>query len=131
MDNHRTRVRIVGILTLAGTPSYFLCLNWHICMAGHMQHGPYPLHEWLNDLWWAACLASVFVFSLTLHAKRRILFLIGSILLILLRVPLGSLGGASSLLELPLLVVMGTYAILFFIRPGRYQLSVRPDAPLK
>jgi hypothetical protein len=128
MSSTGNRIRMVGILTLAGTPSYVLCFLWHICMAGHMQHGPYPLYHGISDFWWAACFASVLVLSLTLRAKRRMIFLVGSLALIWLRIPLGSLGGAGALIELPCLVTMVVYAILFLVGPGRYERKGEPDA---
>ena len=129
MSSTHSRIRAVGILTLAGTPSYVLCFLWHICMAGHMQHAPYPPYHWISDFWWAACFVAVLILSLRMNAKRRELFLAGSIVLVLLRVPLGSLGGASALIELPLLVTMAVYAILFLVRPDRYERKGEPDAP--
>jgi hypothetical protein len=99
-------------------------------MAGHMQHGPYPLYQWISDFWWMACFAAVFVFSLRMNAKRRMLFLAGAISLVLSRIPLESLGGGNVILELPLLIVMVVYSFLFLIRPGRYERPGGPSAAL-
>jgi hypothetical protein len=120
MSNTRHRMRTVAILALVGTPSYVLCFLWHICMAGHMQHGPYPLYHWISDFWWMACFASVLVFSLRMNAKHRVLFLVGSILLIFSRIPFGSFGGGNVIIELPMLIAMDIYALWYLIRPGRY-----------
>ena len=121
MNNTRSRIRAVGVLTLLGTPSYVLCFACHICMCGHMQHGPYSLYHRANDFWWIACFASVLVFSCRMNAKKRALFLIGSFVLVVSRIPLGSLGGVGLLIELPLLIAMGIYAINYLIRPERYE----------
>jgi hypothetical protein len=129
MSNTRDRIRVVGILTLAGTPSYVACFLWHICMDGHMQHGPYPLYHWISDFWWMACFASVFVFSLKMNAKRRVLSWAGSIFLILSRIGLGSGGGGNVLIELPLLVAMDIYAIKYVIRPERLERHGEQDTP--
>ncbi len=128
MSNTRGRIRVVGILTLAGTPSYVMCFLWHICMAGHMQHGPYPPYHWTNDFGWIACFASVLVFSLRMNAKGRVLFGAGSVLLILCRIGLGSAGGGGVLIELPLLVTMDIYSITYVIRPERFERHGEQDA---
>jgi hypothetical protein len=95
-----------------------------------MQHGPYPLYHWISDYWWMGCLSSVLVFSLRMNAKRRVLFTVGSALLILSRVGLESGGGGYELFELPLLIAMDVYAIRYVIRPERFERRDRRDAPL-
>jgi hypothetical protein len=122
-------MRAVGILTLAGTPSFVLCFLWHICMAGHMQHRPYPLYQWISDVGWMACFTSVFVFSLRMNAKRQVLFWAGSIFLILSRIGLGSCGGGNIFIELPLLVALDIYAIQYLLRPERFARPGEPAAP--
>lgn len=88
-------------------------------MAGHMQHGFYSLYDRANDLCWIACFASVLVLSYRMNAKRRVLFLTGSFVFLVLRIPLGSLGGGGLLIELPLLIAMGICAINYAIQPER------------
>jgi hypothetical protein len=77
-----------------GTVCYVLCFLSHVCMAGHMQHGPYHASDWINDLLWSGCFVSVGVFSVPLHRKRRDLLVVGSVLLVFSRIFLASLGGA-------------------------------------
>jgi hypothetical protein len=98
-------------------------------MAGHMQHGPYPLYQWISEFWWIACFTSVLVFSLSMNAKGGVLFAMGSLLLVLSRIGLGSLGGSGMLIELPLLVAMDIYSIRYVIRPKRFELNGEQDAP--
>ncbi len=129
MSNTRGLIRTVGILTLAGTPSYVLCFSWHTCMAGHMQHPPYPLYQWISDFWWIVCFTSVLVFSLRMNAKRRILLAAGSLLLIVSRIGLGSGGGGGMLFELPLLAAMDIYSVRYVIRPERFERHGEQDAP--
>ena len=134
---HPQRLRAVAILTVLGSPSYVLCFLWHVCIGGHMQHGPYSAIEWINDLLWTGCFAAVIVFSITVHAKRRAVFCVGSIALVLSRLVLGSLGGRSALVELPLLVVMNVYAIEYIVGPtiflwsGEKANGFQPSEPRK
>ncbi len=123
MIETKTRLKTIAALSLLGTPSYMLCWEWHICMAGHMHHGPYPLYQWVSDFWWMACFAAVFTFSLRLRAKRRMWFICGSIMLILFRIPLGSVGGGSIIFELPVLIVMDVFAIKYLVKPEKYIIS--------
>jgi hypothetical protein len=120
-------MKTIAVLSLLAVPPYLFCFISHICMAGHMHHGPYPLYHWINDILWMGCLAGVFVFSLRTRAKRRMWFLFGSALLILLRVPLGSAGGMSVVLEVPLLIVMGVFAVKVLGDPDLYILHPDPQ----
>jgi len=104
------RFKTVAVLTLLSTPSFILCSFSHICMAGHMQHGPYSLAQQVSDCWWVGCLGAVFTFSFLLKAKRKMWFLCGSAFLLLFRVQLDSLGGLGILIEVPLLVTMAVFA---------------------
>ena len=123
MVKMKTRLKTVAVLYLLGIPFYILCYEWHICMAGHMEHGPYSLYEWVNDFLWIICFAAVLIFSLRLRAKRRMWFICGSILLILSRIPMGSAGGSNIIFELPLLIVIVVFAIKYLVKPERYIIS--------
>ena len=135
MIEMKMRLRTIAVLSLFGTPSYLLCYESHVCMAGHMHHGPYPLYEWVSDILWMVCFAAVLVFSLRLRARGRIYFLCGSIVLMLFRIPLGSLGGGSIIFELPVLILMDVLAIKYLMRLEKYVISggqdmtthIRPD----
>jgi len=87
-------------------------------MAGHMQHAPYPLYQWISDFWWMVCFALVFTLSLRLRAKHRMWFLYGSLILILFRIPLGSVGGGTIIFELPLLLTIDIFAIKYLVKPA-------------
>ena len=108
----------MGVLTLAAAPFYISCFFSHVWFALDRQHVPYEAGDAINDLFWTAYLVSVTVLSFTLHAKRRELFAFGSIILILSRLVLGSLGGTAILIELPLLIAMSVYALgyIFFAK---------------
>jgi hypothetical protein len=117
----RIRIRTVGILTLAGTPSYWWCLWRHICMDGHLAHGPYPFHHWVNDYWYMVCFTLVGVLSWRMNAKARGLFGVGGLLLLFLRVCAQSGGGLTAVIELPLLTAMDFCSILYIVLPKGFQ----------
>jgi hypothetical protein len=116
----KKRLKTIAVLTLLGTPSNILCFIWHICVCGHKQHGPYPSYQTVSDIFWVACFSAVFTFSFRLRAKRKMWFLYGSLLLLLLRIPLSSGGGISIILELPMLIVMDFFAIKYLTKPEKY-----------
>jgi hypothetical protein len=123
MSSTHNRIRAVAILALLGTPGYVLCYFWHVCMDGHMQHGPYPVYQWINDILWIACFASVLVFSIKMNAKGKGIFLVCSGLLILIRVTVGEM-----VVEIFLLVIMVAYAGAFLIQPGKYEVLQESNA---
>ena len=127
----RHRIRAVGILTLAGTPSYWWCLFHHICMDGHMAHGPYPLHHWINDFWWMVCFTLVGVLSWRMNAEARRLFGVGGLLLLFLRIWAQSGGGLTLVLEWPLLVTMDFCSILYIVMPKRFERRAEQIVPSK
>lgn len=86
-------------------------------MAGHMQHGPYPLQQWISDFWWMGCFVSVLVLSMRVRARGRLLLLVGSPLLIISRLFLGD----NCLVELPLLGAMILYAVRYMVRPSKFE----------
>lgn len=116
--DHPKRIRAVGILTVLGTPFYIACFLSHVCMDGHMRHGPYGAAQWMNDLLWMACFVAVGVISITLRARDKALFSIGSFLLVFSRLLAGSAGGTNEVIELPLLVLMNVYACRYMIWPA-------------
>ena len=116
----KKRLKAVAILALLGTPSYALCFGWHICMAGHMQHPPIPLYQWISDFWWMACFTSALVFSTRLRAEHKVLFVVGTFVLIVSRIPFGSCCGMAFFIELPFLIVIVVCAIKYLVRPAEY-----------
>jgi hypothetical protein len=114
------RTGAIALLTLLGNLCYVLCFLSHICIAGHMQHGPYSAGDWINDLLWATCFVAVGVFSAALHPKYRDPLIVASALLVASRFLLGSMGGGAVLVELVLLIVMNAYACAAFFRPAAF-----------
>ncbi len=128
MSTPQQRIRTVGILALAAVPSYVLCFLWHMCVAGHMQHGPYPWYQWASDIWWVTCFAAVSALCLTFRAQRRWFFVASSILLVLLRIPLGDLMGIGAWIEVLLLGGMVHQAIMYALFPTQFEPRCEPDA---
>ena len=118
---NRIRIRAVGLLTLAGTPSYWWCFLHHMCMDGHMAHGPYPLHHWINEFWWVVCFALVAVLSLRMNAEVRKLFWVGGLLLVFLRIVMQSGAGITVVIEWPLLTAMDFCSIGYVVWPKRFE----------
>ena len=111
MNNGTFRRRTVAIPILLASPFYVFCGLNHICMAGHMQHAPYPIPHYANDALWIVCfiVAGVLCWKSNIHKRKTTFVLL--LLLFLLRILLGSAGGASFILELPLLIVVAVFAI--------------------
>jgi hypothetical protein len=114
----KKRLKTIAILTLAGIPAYIFCGVSHTCMCGHMQHGPYPFYHYLIDLFWATCFAAVLTFSIKLEAKRKMVFLIGSLFLIMLRIPLQGLAGGDLIFGLPFMLLLILYSIRYLRNPS-------------
>jgi hypothetical protein len=116
------RMRIVAIAFLLGAPSYLFCSVAHVCMAGHMQHPPYPLWQWISDGLWFCCFLLAVGLSIRLKARKQRWFFYGAILLVISRY-IGSMGGTAILLETPLLLYLSFLAVRFIVCPRRYSLS--------
>jgi len=54
--------------TLLAMPFLFVCSGRHMCMGGHMAHGPYQWYDLANDLGWL----TFFVIALVLAARSNI-----------------------------------------------------------
>ena len=110
-DLRNVRRRIVAGAILLASPFYVFCGMNHICMAGHMQHPPYSMAHYANDVLWITCFltAGVFCWKSNIHKRTTTFVLLA--LLFLLRIPLGSGGGASFIVELPLLILAAIFAI--------------------
>ncbi|MHB9048874.1 MAG: hypothetical protein ACYC35_23400 [Pirellulales bacterium] len=102
-DFHRV---VVSLALLVACPLYVLCGLRHICMAGHMQHPPYPVSDLALDAVWvsALLLAGGLSWRSNLHLRRTILLFV--LLLLSSRLLLGSGGGMLFLVELPVLLVV-------------------------
>ena len=102
---------VVAIAILLVGPLYFICGTTHVCMAGHMQHPPYPLWQYLMDAAWvfAFIVAAVFCWRSNLRLRKTIFLLV--VLLFLSRLSLGSGGGGLFILEFPILVTLMVLAV--------------------
>jgi hypothetical protein len=129
MGNTRSRIRAVGILTLAGTPSYYWCFWHHCCMDGHLAHGPYSPNDWINDFWWMICFTLVAVLSWRMKAKARKLFWVGGLFLLFSRIWLQSGGGMCMPIEWSWLFTMDVCSILYLVLPKRFERHGERDAP--
>ena len=119
MKRTKARLITVSILAIIGTVLYIICFFSHICMAGHLHHGPYSVFDWGNDLLWATCYAAVMVFSVPMRAKGKWWLICSVLLLTVSRLLLGSLGGGN-ILELPAVLIVFIIAIRSLVAPTRY-----------
>lgn len=76
-----------------------------------MQHPPYSMAHYANDTLWILCfvVAGMFCWKSNIHKRTATFVLL--LILFILRIPLGSGGGGSFIIELPLLVLTVIYAI--------------------
>lgn len=118
------RVLVATALLLA-SPLYVLCGTMHICMAGHMQHPPYPFWHYLIDGTWILgfVISSVFCWKANFRLRKTLFWLVT--FLCLFRLVLGSGGGMLFIIELPVLLVVIVLAIrnLVSAAPDPSQLS--------
>lgn len=107
-------------VTLVGVVAYLFCAGRHICMAGHMDHPPYPLWHYANDAFWTACLLSVSYWAI--KRDRLINKLIAALasFLVMSRWVMGSGGGSNFYSEGPIafLVLLATALILLHENTG-------------
>jgi len=63
---------------LCAVPFYTVCGFTHVCMAGHMQHGPYPTWGYVSDSVWLAgfVVAEVLVIGSCMRWKKAFVALI-------------------------------------------------------
>jgi hypothetical protein len=112
------RMRLVAGAFILGTPSYFFCTS-HVCMAGHMQHPPYPVWQIVSDGLWMVCFILAAVISVRLKARKQRWFFYGTCFLILSRIA-GDLGGVGLFIGLPLQAYLVWLASRYIMSPGRY-----------
>ncbi len=124
MKREPNNLRMVGALTLLGTPSCAWCFLSHFCRGGHLAHGPYGVQYWLSDCWALACFASVAVLALRMRARGRVFLLVGSVVLLLSWL----LGGGVGLFAAPLLGGMDVYALGYLLAPRRLEINDEPAA---
>jgi len=107
----RTRKIASAILALLGIPGYYFCAS-HICMAGHMQHPPYATWHLVVDFAWASLFAGSAALAILSDLRRRIIFALLLVFLVVSRFCAGSGGGGLFLLELPASIIIVAFAIL-------------------
>ena len=120
MNKNRLYIRLMAVVYLMAIPSYYFCLG-HVCMGGHMQHGPYGLKDWLNDLGWIVGFAVVILLSFQIKARYRRWFAWGPLFLTFSRLVMGSGGGALLFPEFPILVILVIFALLYLVLPTRFE----------
>jgi hypothetical protein len=88
-------------LVLLGFPGFVFCGLAHICMGGHMAHPPYAAWHYAIDALWTCCFwgGTVIGWNSNLILHR---FLCSSLPLFCIVRLMGSFGGLTLLLELPL-----------------------------
>jgi hypothetical protein len=104
--NNIKRIKLIGLLFLLGTPSYFLCTGTHICMGGHLAHPIYPIWNWISEYFWLTSYTSVVVFSLRAKVKRKFWCIFGGLFILISRIVLGSGGGMLFFIELPIVIYL-------------------------
>jgi hypothetical protein len=91
--------RILGyvslvILLIGGSAGSVWCFSHHLCMAGHMDHSPYPTREYVADAAWSLAFVAIPIISWRLHLFGQFWRVTLLVLLFLgYRFFLGSLGG--------------------------------------
>ena len=125
MNAQDTRRVTVALAVLLASPAYVFCGLQHICMAGHMQHQPYPIWHYVLDSIWVGCFvtSAVLLWKSNLQLRKTIFWIIG--LLFISRLVFGSGGGVLFLIELPLLIFLFTLAARSLLRraPALTQVS--------
>jgi hypothetical protein len=96
-------------------------------MGGHMRHPPYPWWHFASDLQWVVFFvtAAIRVRQSELRRPRLVFWLL--ILLVIIRLPLGSFGGGFLILfDLPVLIYLSVVAFrgLWRLKDGS---SIIPD----
>lgn len=102
---------VSAVAIIVACPLYVFCGLAHVCMAGHMQHAPYPAWHYVADIVWTACfvIAGVLCWRSNLRLRKTVFAFL--LLLFLSRMPLGSGGGGLFVIEVPLLAFLVVTAI--------------------
>lgn len=124
--------RLAAVASLAATLFYWWCGAEHVCMAGHMQHPPYPAWEISNDVLWGSLLvvATVAGFLSDFRSKLTLAGLAAA--LTFSRLALGSGGGVFFPLEIVVASALALLSALNMVRPNvietRLLHSARPSS---
>ncbi len=118
-DKQKIRRWTVSGLLLLAAPLYVVCGLSHVCMCGHMEHGPYSFIHMLNDYAWifAMVISCVFCWKSDMYGRWTVFFI--CVFLGLSRVLLGSGGSVFFLFEIPLLIWLIVLAIRGFFKGAK------------
>ena len=91
----RARVATVlsGIAWIIGVVGLVWCYSQHICMAGHMDHPPYPFWHYGADAGWVLCFVGSAIWTRLEFAPISIAFAAINTFLVSYRFLFGSFGG--------------------------------------
>jgi len=82
-----------GLLWAAGVIGSGWCFQHHVCMAGHMQHPPYPSWHYALDVGWVLAVVLAAVWMRLVRVSLCVLFVMLAIYLVTYRFLFGSFGG--------------------------------------
>lgn len=112
------RRRLSAILTLVGLAGFTFCGATHICMDGHMGHPPYAAWQYALDALWVCCFWCAGVVGYKSDLPLRSFLCYALPFVTIQRIVVGSLGGLTLLLELPLGLFVTIVAIRSLRHPG-------------
>jgi ankyrin repeat protein len=121
--------RLAAIACLAAIPFYWWCGAEHICMAGHMQHPPYPTWHVANDVLWNSLLVVAAVAGMLSDFRGKLVLVGLAGALAFSRLGLGS-GGILFLLEIVVASALVLLAALNVVRPKSFEVNVSDAAGL-
>jgi hypothetical protein len=82
-----------GLAWILGIVGLAWCYSHHICMAGHMDHPPYPVWHYVADLGWILCLVGATIWTRLELVPICIAFAAINTFLVSYRFLFGSFGG--------------------------------------
>ena len=115
-----------AMFTLVGIPSYIWCFLQHICVCGHLVHHANPRSAGMCDLVFIACFVIAALASFRSDLPRGRLSCFFLVALLFSRMALDSWHGGLILVEAPLLIFLGVYAVRIIwrmVRPQQQQLA--------
>jgi len=89
----RIATLLSGIAWIAGVVGLVWCYSQHICMAGHMDHPPYPSWHYGADAGWILCFVGSAIWTRLELAPISIAFAVINTFLVSHRFLFGSFGG--------------------------------------
>ena len=82
-----------GLVWTCGIVASAWCLSAHVCIAGHLDHPPYPMWHYAADVGWALALALAAIGMWSVRVSLCLAFALLSTFVISYRFLFGSLGG--------------------------------------